>query len=170
MDPGDAAVVAGAIAGAVALLGTIGGAFTGRWASREQAREQGRIQHRQWLRDHQRIAYADLHAIAVDTVELAGTFAQASGPAAADAGKNLTASLYKLVRAGATVGIVGPDKMKRLAAGLVGNAYKTPGSPDAEPTWELWAAALNVKLTEFSTEANKIISETPGSETVPAAD
>ncbi|MFM9647784.1 hypothetical protein ACKI1S_16750 [Streptomyces galilaeus] len=159
MDPGDAAVWAALIGVGGALLGTFGGHFTGKRASREGARVQGQLQFNEWLRDQQRTAYAELHARAVDTLQVGHRFAHVGG---SDAQEALDASIYRLVQAGATVQMLGPERMKDLAEAITTRAYKVPGrSPDSERTWELWTAGLTMELAGFSDEASKILSNLP---------
>jgi hypothetical protein len=76
--------------------------------------------------------------------------------------RNWTTAFTNLFRAGATVGMVGPERMKQLAEEIAKAVHKAPGkSPDSEPNWELWTTGVTMKLAEFSEEANKIIAESP---------
>ncbi|MER6201735.1 hypothetical protein ABT234_30745 [Streptomyces sp. NPDC001586] len=158
MDPG-LAVVWGALIGVGgAIVGTLLGAITGGRAARIGARVQGQVNFNGWLRDQQRAAYAEMHATAMETVELGHRFARGGGPALKDA---LAGSLYKLVRAGSTVGMVGPASMKQLAGELVMVAYKVPESSSSGELWEKWTRNVTAVLSEFTGEANKIIAEPP---------
>lgn len=76
---------------------------------------------------------------------------------------DLDESLYKLVRTGSTVGMVGPQSMEQLAGDIAKISYKFPGSsPQAASDWEEWTTNVTAVLAVFTEEANKIISQPPG--------
>lgn len=158
MDQG-LAVVWGALIGVGgALIGTVGGAIAGGKAARTGARVQGQVNFHEWLRNQQRTAYAEMHTAAMETLRLGHAVARSGPTRRAD----LDESLYRLVRAGSTVGMVGPQSMEQLAGDIAKISYKLPGSsPQAASDWEESTTNVTAVLAVFTEEANKIISDPP---------
>ncbi|MFI6587463.1 hypothetical protein [Embleya sp. NPDC050493] len=128
---------------------------------------QGQVNFHEWLRDQQRAAYAEMHTAAMETLRLghavagSGTTLRvlASGPTLRAA---LDESLYQLVRAGSTVGMVGPQSMEQVAEDIVKVSYRFPSnSPQAASNWIKWTENVTAVLGVFTDEANKIISDPP---------
>jgi hypothetical protein len=157
MDQGVAAVWAAVIGVGGALLGTAGGAWTGGRAARVGARVQSKVNFHEWLRQQQRVTYAEMHTAASETLRLGHAFARGGPPHQAA----LDESLYKLVRAGSTVSMVGPESMHELARNLVNAAYAMPGSSPDVPDWTKWTKNVVTVLTMFTNEASKVISAPP---------
>lgn len=116
-----------------ALVGTLSGAIMGDKAARTGARVQGQVNFNEWLRNQQRAAYAEMHATALETLELGHRFAVVGGQPLHDA---LSKSIYKLVKAGSTVDMVGPESMKQLAGQIGRVTYKVPWGSSNAKDWE----------------------------------
>ncbi|MER6739139.1 hypothetical protein [Streptomyces puniciscabiei] len=169
MDQGLATFLAAVIGVGGALAGVVGGAITGVRAARTGARVQGQVNFHEWLRQQQRAAYAEMHTAAMETLRLGHAVAR-SGPSQR---ASLDESLYKLVRAGSTVGMVGPQSLEVLAGDIAKAAYKLPGAypgaPADRPTdwpadWGEWTTNVTTVLTVFTDEASKVISSPPALE------
>ncbi|MFJ1964038.1 hypothetical protein [Streptomyces massasporeus] len=156
MDQGDATFWAAVIGVGGALIGVAGGAFTGAWAARIGAREQALVNFHEWLRQQQRAAYAEMHTVATETVRLGHVVARLGSSHRA----SLDESLYKLVRAESTVGMVGPPSLEQLAQDIINAAFRLPISNGAAD-WDSWAINVSNVLVVFKDEASKVVSTPP---------